>query len=77
MTSTTTMSEWKTGDRVRVRGLAGIYVVQKDDPNADGSISLYGGSADPNGVRGFRDIMPERLKAAPKNKVKAKHAKEV
>lgn len=76
--SMTTMetSEWKTGDRVKIKGSTGIYVVQRDEPNADGSISLYGGDKDPNGCRGFRDIMPERLKAAPTSKVKARHAKE-
>lgn len=45
-----------------------MYIVQRDEPNADGSISLYGGDKNPNGVRGFRDIMPERLKRKEKAK---------
>lgn len=66
MTETTT--EWKKGDRVAVKGTQGVYIVQRDEPNADGSISLYGGDKNPNGVRGFRDIMPERLKRKEKGK---------
>lgn len=65
---TTTMTEWKEGDRVAIKGSSGVYIVQRDEPNADGSISLYGGDKNPNGVRGFRDIMPERLKRKEKAK---------
>lgn len=71
MTDTMTTTEtttWKKGDRVSIKGTQGVYVVQRDEPNSDGSISLYGGDKNPNGVRGFRDIMPERLKR--KEKVK-------
>lgn len=64
MESQTKMTEFKAGDRVTILGERGIYTVRKDEPNKDGSISLYGGDANPNGNRGFRDIMPKRLKPA-------------
>lgn len=63
MTSQTTKTEWKVDDRVTIVGERGVYTVQRDKPNKDGSISLFGGDTNPNGNRGFRDIMPERLRA--------------
>lgn len=35
--------------------------MMRDDLNPDGSVHLYGGDLNPNGIRGFRDIMPGRL----------------
>lgn len=58
-----TMTEWKENDRVTIAGERGVYVVQRTETNKDGSVSLYGGNSNPNGCRGFRDIMPERLRA--------------
>lgn len=52
---------FKKDDNVRVSGDNGTYVVFRDDLNKDGSYTLYGGSRDPNGVRGFRAVMPSRL----------------
>jgi len=49
------------GDRVRVEGERGTYKVFRAEPYKDGSILLYGGDSNPNGVRGFRSVMPERL----------------
>lgn len=62
MANQTTMTEWKAGDRVTIIGERGVYTVQKDEPNKDGSITLYGGDINPNGNRGSRYIMPKRLK---------------
>ena len=65
MNSPTTMKiEFKEGDRVTIVGERGVYTVQKDQPNKDGSITLYGGDVNPNGNRGSRYIMPKRLKPA-------------
>lgn len=58
----TTQTEWKEGDLVGIKGQQGIFKVMRNEPNRDGSISLYGGDENPNGCRGFRDIMPDRLK---------------
>lgn len=57
-----TKSEWKAGDIVGIKGSQGTFKVMRDEPNKDGSVSLYGGDENPNGCRGFRDIMPDRLK---------------
>lgn len=54
--------EFKKGDKVSIVGERGVFVVQRDETNKDGSVSLYGGDANPNGCRGFRDVMPSRLK---------------
>ena len=62
MSQTMTKSEWKAGDAVGIKGSQGTFKVMRDEPNKDGSISLYGGDENPNGCRGFRDIMPDRLK---------------
>lgn len=62
MSMTTTKTEWQEGDLVGIKGQQGIFKVMRSEPNKDGSISLYGGDENPNGVRGFRDVMPERLK---------------
>lgn len=50
------------GDKVTIVGERGVYVVQREETNKDGSFSLYGGDVNPNGCRGFRDIMPEKLR---------------
>jgi hypothetical protein len=63
MESQTTMTtEFKAGDRVNIVGERGVYTVQNDQPNKDGSITLYGGDVNPNGNRGSRYIMPKRLR---------------
>jgi hypothetical protein len=50
------------GDWVRIAGSPSIYKVM--GYSKDGSVSLYGGDPDPNGRRGSRAIMPDRLKSA-------------
>ena len=49
------------GDRVRIEGERGTYKVFRSEPYKDGSILLYGGDSNPNGVRGFRAVMPAKL----------------
>jgi len=49
------------GDRVMIKGERGTYVVKRAETGKDGSVLLYGGDTNPNGNRGFRSIMPERL----------------
>lgn len=58
----TMTTEFKVGDRVNIVGERGVYTVKKDEPNKDGSISLFGGDVNPNGNRGARYIMPNRLR---------------
>jgi hypothetical protein len=53
--------EYVKGDRVKVVGERGAYVVHRSEPGKDGSILLYGGDVNPNGVRNYRSIMPARL----------------
>lgn len=53
--------EFNVGDMVKVNGERGRYRVYRSEPHRDGSILLYGGDPNPNGVRGFRSVMPERL----------------
>ena len=55
------MTEFAHGDRVKIVGERGTYKVCKDVYNKDGSVNLFGGDMDPNGVQGFRCIMPSRL----------------
>lgn len=45
-----------------VTGSHGRYRVYDDIPFYDGSILLFGGDKDPNGVRGFTSKMPEQIK---------------
>lgn len=59
--SQTMTTEWEVGEVVRIKGSQGLFKVKKSTPNKDGSISLYGGDKNPNGNRGFRDVMPARL----------------
>lgn len=56
-----TTDKFAKGDRVRIEGERGTYKVNKDDPNSDGSISLFGGDMDPNGRQGHRAVLPSRL----------------
>lgn len=58
---TTTTTDFKLGDRVRVGNELGTYKVWREEPGPDGSILLYGGDRDPGGVRGFRAVLPDRL----------------
>lgn len=44
-----------------IKGERGQFTVQKDELNRDGSVHLYGGDLNPNGIRHFRDVMPGRL----------------
>lgn len=53
--------ELRIGDRVRVTGERGTYKVFRAEPYKDGSILLYGGDSNPNGNRGFRSVMPDKL----------------
>jgi hypothetical protein len=57
----TTMIRFEPGDQVRVKGERGVYKVHRAATGKDGSLLLYGGDPNPNGVRGFRSVMPERL----------------
>jgi hypothetical protein len=56
-----TTTEFSMGETVQVVGERGSYVVKRVEPWVDGSILLYGGDTDPNGIRGFRAIMPDKL----------------
>ena len=55
------MMEFKEGDRVKVANERGSYRVYRTELSADGSLLLYGGDPNPNGVRGFRSVMPDKL----------------
>lgn len=55
------MNQYKTGDRVVVQGDRGSYVVQNDELGSDGSVLVFGGDMNPNGVRKFRSVMPHKL----------------
>lgn len=52
---------FKTDDIVRISGDNGRYRIYRDNLNTDGSYTVYGGSTDLNGIRGFRAVMPSRL----------------
>ncbi len=52
---------FKKGDEVKISGEHGVFRVYRDEVEKDGSYTLYGGSKDPGGIRGFRSIMPSRL----------------
>lgn len=41
-----------------------LYTVYRTEPWKDGTILLYGGDANPNGVRGFRSAMPDQVAPA-------------
>lgn len=58
-------TEFKEGDPVKLIGKRGDYVVIRAEPNADGSIVIFGGSTNPNGVRNWRTVMPDRLTLVP------------
>ena len=55
--------EFNAGDRVKIVGERGAYIVNRREPSKDGSILLYGGDVNPNGVRNFKSVMPHRLQA--------------
>jgi len=57
MTETT----FNVGDRVKVDLERGSYKVKRNIPDSDGSLLLYGGDPNPNGVRGFRSVLADRL----------------
>lgn len=52
---------FKKGDKVKISGTNGTYNVYRDELNKDGSYTVYGGSKDPGGVRGFGAFLPSRL----------------
>jgi len=52
---------FEKGDQVRIAGEQGWYRVWRSELAADGSVLLYGGDKDPNGVQGFRSIPAEKL----------------
>jgi len=54
----------------------GSYVLMADTPAPDGSLSLYGGDVDPNGRRGYRAVMPERLQIEDRREVLAKRKRQ-
>lgn len=60
MDSLDTTTEFQIHDRVKVDGENGYYWVIGF--GKDGSVSLWGGSKDPNGYRQNRAVMPEYLK---------------
>lgn len=49
----------KVRDRVRIDGERGYFWVWGF--NTDGSVNVFGGSRDPNGVRQHRTVKQERL----------------
>jgi len=53
--------KFNVGDRVKIQGDRGTYIVKSADLGKDGSVLLYGGDMNPNGNQGFRSIMPNRL----------------
>lgn len=56
-----TVTTFAVGDRVRVDFERGSYKVKRNVPDSDGSLLLYGGDPNPNGVRGFRSVRADRL----------------
>lgn len=54
---------FEKGDKVMIVGENGVFRVYDDIPWYDGSISLFGGDKDPNGIRKFRSVMPDKIKA--------------
>lgn len=52
---------FEKGDRVRITNERGTYRIHRIEPNDDGSLLLFGGDVDPNGVQGFRAVKPEKL----------------
>lgn len=58
----TMTTEFKEGDKVRITGERGtVYIVKRTEPYADGSLLVFGGSANPNGNQRFRNVQPDRL----------------
>jgi hypothetical protein len=72
---TTETITFQVGDRVRVDNERSTYKVWREEPGPDGSILLYGGDQDPNGVRGFRSVMPNRLSIDKRKVYKPKPSK--
>lgn len=59
------------GEKVKIEGERGtVYFVADHAPSPDGSIMLYGGSTNPNGRRGYRSVMPDRIKKLPAKRKK-------
>jgi hypothetical protein len=50
------------GTKVKIKGERGReYFVVSEEPEKDGSLTLYGGAKDPNGWRGYKSAMPDTL----------------
>lgn len=54
----------------------GTYVLMSIDPAPDGSLTLYGGDADPSGHRRYRSVMPDRLQVENRRDVLAKRKRQ-
>lgn len=72
------VSDWwmEVGTLVRIVGERGTFVVMSSALFKDGSVSLYGGDADPNGHRCYRAVMPERIIAETRKNVIAKRKRQ-
>lgn len=52
--------EIEAGGKVNIVSEKGtVYKVYRAEPWKDGSILLYGGDINPNGMQGFRSVMPD------------------
>lgn len=49
-----------------------VYTIYSTDLRPDGTILLYGGDSNPNGVRGFKSVMPEKVAPLMKGRRSAK-----
>lgn len=64
-------SPYVKGDKVKVAGeRGGVFVVYRTELSPDGSILLYGGDSNPNGVRNFRSFPVDKVLPADKAKKK-------
>ena len=61
-------SKFDKGDRVRVDGERGTYKVYCEYLYPDGSVLLFGGDMDPNGVQYFRSVLATKLKPDPRKR---------
>lgn len=63
---------YSKGDRLMIKGEHGTYKLYDERPYYDGSLLIYGGDKDRNGVQMFRSIMPDRLKPDKRSHTKRK-----
>lgn len=52
---------FEKGDQVKIAGEHGWYRVYRGELAPDGSVLVYGGDKDPNGVQGFRSVPAAKL----------------